>query len=209
MPNKSINPIVLILMISDAVIITGFGMIEPFMAVFIKDLPGGSVVSAGIASAVFMVTKSVLQLPFAAYIDRHDHDALSPHNHRSTAFLWLGVGMIVAVPFLYYLVQHVWQLYLFQFIYGVAAALAYPTWLKLWELHMDKGRESFEWTLYSTSVSVATGAAAVIGGVVVESFGFRNAFLLAGLVSVIGGAVLIYLRHDAARQNAPRMSPRP
>jgi len=195
--SRSVNPIVLTLMISDSIIYTGFGLMEPFIAVFISEVRGGSIMSAGIASAIFLVVKSALQLPFSRYIDSHEHPALSPKNYISSMFLWLGVGIVVLVPFGYYFVTDIWQVYALQALFGIGSALAYPTWLKLWELHLDRGRESFEWTLYSTSVSLMTAGAAVVGGTMIEYYGFRPTFLVAGFVAAIGGSVLVYLRSDA------------
>ena len=72
------NRTVKLLMISDIFVISGFGLITPIMAVFINDkIIGGTVFTAGIASAVFMVTKGIIQLPFSSYVDSHnDKDGL-------------------------------------------------------------------------------------------------------------------------------------
>jgi MFS family permease len=194
---KRVNPVILTLLISDAIMMTGFGLVEPFFAIFVGQVEGGSIVSAGIASAIFMTVKSLIQLPFSRIVDATDHTRMAPHRHRATAFLWTGIGLIVVVPFLYYMSTHIWHVYLAQAVYGLGAGLAYPTWLKLWELHIDKGRESFEWTLYSTVTSLTVAASAVVGGILVQNLGFEASFLVMGLISLLGGATLIILHNDA------------
>jgi DHA1 family quinolone resistance protein-like MFS transporter len=197
MPSRRpINPIILTLLISDAVMMTGFGLVEPIFAIFVQGIEGASIVSVGIASAIFMTVKSVLQLPFSKIVDATDHTERAPHKHRATAFLGVGMLFITATPVMYYFSTHVWHIYLAQALYGIGAGLAYPTWLKLWELHIDKGRESFEWTLYSTTTSLTVAASAIIGSVVVAEFGFRTSFLFVGLISLISCMTLAVLYND-------------
>ncbi len=200
---KRVNPVILTLLISDTIMMTGFGIIEPFFAIFSSQIEGGSIAAAGIASAIFMTVKSLVQLPFSKIVDATDHRFFSPHKHRATSFLWMGIALIVLTPFLYYLSTNIWHVYAIQAVYGLGAGLAYPTWLKLWELHIDKGRESFEWTLYSTTASLATAVSAVIGGFFIESFGFQTSFLFVGLISMLGGMTLIILHDDARRIAIP------
>lgn len=206
---KQINPVVLTLMFSDTLIFTGFGLIEPFLSIFIQDIDGGSITSAGIASGIFLITKSVLQLPLSRYIDKHDHDFFSPHNHRSTAILWGGLASVAIVPFLYYFSTNILHIFTLQFLYGIGAAMSFPTWLKLWELHIDSGKESFEWTLYSTVVSLSVAVAAIVGGALIDRIGFRPVFLMTGLITAVGAGVLVTLKNDARRMRFPVMNASP
>lgn len=64
----------------------------------------------------------------------------------------------------------------------------------LWSTHLDKKRESFEWSLYSTLIGVGAGVAAAIGGAVAEYAGFTMTFIIVAAVSVIGTGVLLALR---------------
>ena len=85
------NRVIKLLMISDIFVITGFGLIEPILSIFIKEnLIGGSVFAAGLASTLFLVTKSVVQLPFSKYVDDHDNK-----------IKWLIVGtFVIAIDFI-------------------------------------------------------------------------------------------------------------
>lgn len=194
---RRVNPVILTLLISDSIMVTGFGLIEPIFALYVQGIEGSSIISVGIASAIFMTVKSAIQLPFSKIVDATDHTNLAPHRHRATLFLWIGMAFIAATPLLYFFSTKVWHIYAAQAMYGVGAGLAYPTWLKLWELHIDKGRESFEWTLYSTTTSLTAAASAVIGSIVVEMFGFRASFLFVGLVSLLSCMSLAVLHNEA------------
>jgi DHA1 family quinolone resistance protein-like MFS transporter len=60
------NKTLKLLIISDVFVFSGFGLIAPILAIFIKDnLIGGTIFAAGIASAIFLVTHSLLQIFFS------------------------------------------------------------------------------------------------------------------------------------------------
>jgi len=179
------NKVIKLLMISDIFVITGFGLVDPILAIFIKEnLIGGTIFTVGFASTLFLITKSVVQLPFSKYIDSHK-DKLK----------WLIVGtfMVSLVPFIYIFLNDIKFVYLAQIIYGAGAGLAYPAWLSLWSTNLDKKHEGFEWSLYSTMTGLGTAATAVLGAAIAQFIGFKYTFLLVGLMSLIGGFVLFNL----------------
>ena len=57
------NRIIKLLIISDIFVITGFGLIGPILAIFIKDLQGSSLFAVGFSSTLFLIVKSLVQLP--------------------------------------------------------------------------------------------------------------------------------------------------
>lgn len=181
------NKTIKLLTLSDIFIVTGFGLISPILAIFIKDnLIGGTIFAAGFASTLFLITKCTIQLPFSRYVDDHDD---------KIKWLIIGTFLISTVPFIYIFAQHVNFIYLAQIIYGIGSGLLYPTWVGLWSTHMDKKHESFEWTLYSTAVGLGTAATALIGAAIAEFIGFAYTFALAGLLSLIGSFVLFKLEN--------------
>ena len=84
---------ILLALFSDIFLITGFGLIEPILAIFIKeDLVGGTILTVGLASTLFLITKSIVQLPFSRYIDSHKD---------KMKWLVAGTFMVAFVPFIY------------------------------------------------------------------------------------------------------------
>src|SRR3989338_4358653 len=72
------NPIIKILILADFFIFSGLGLINPIFAVFIKDsLVGGSLSTVGIATAVYLIVKAVLQIPISQFTD-----------HERAGFSW-------------------------------------------------------------------------------------------------------------------------
>ncbi|MBI2583261.1 MAG: MFS transporter [Candidatus Aenigmarchaeota archaeon] len=179
------NRTVKLLMFSDIFVLTGFGLIMPILAIFIKEtLIGGTIFAAGIASTLFIVSKSLVQLPLSRYVDAHKDNV---------KWLIIGTFLIALVPFIYIFATDVNQIYLAQIFYGLGGGLAYPTWMRVWSTHLDKKHESFEWSLYSTSVGLGTAFAAVIGAAIAEFIGFAYTFLLVGVLSLLGCFILFGL----------------
>jgi MFS family permease len=174
-----------LLMLSDIFVLTGFGLIEPILAIFIKEnLAGGTIFAAGMASALFLITKCLIQLPFSRYIDRHDD---------KVKWLILGTLLISMVPFIYVYADHINFIYIAQIVYGLGSGFAYPTWLGLWTTHIDSKHESFEWSLYSTLTGLGTAATAAIGAAIAQFIGFTYTFMLVGAMSLLGCFILFGL----------------
>ena len=185
------NRTIKLLMFSDIFVLTGFGLIEPILAIFIKEnLIGGTIFAAGFASMIFLVTKSIIQLPFSRYIDSHDN---------KTKWVVLGTFFIALVPFIYIFAENISHIYLAQLLYGIGSGLAYPTWLGLWSTHLDRNHESFEWSMYSTLTGFGTAATAAIGAVIAQFLGFISTFTLVGIMSLIGCFILIGLERKEAK----------
>ncbi len=182
-----INKQLLLLILSDILILSSFGLIAPIFAVFIKDnLIGGSLITAGLATTIFLAVKSVVQLPLSWYIDNERH---------KTKLLVLGTFLIIIVPFIYIFAKSVYMIFFAQVIYGFGAALAYPTWFSLFTKYMDKKHKGFEYAIWSTGVGVGTAVTAFIGAEVADLFGFKILFLAVGVFAFLGFLLLIVLDH--------------
>lgn len=175
-----INRTIKLLMFSDIFVLTGFGLIDPILAIYIKDgLTGGTVFSAGVASTLFLLIKSIIQLPFSYNVDKMDDVARG-------RWLLLGTVLIAVVPFIYIFSTSIAHIYLAQIIHGAGSGLAYSAWLGIWSTHLDKNRESYEWSLYSTLVGIGTAISAFVGGFIAEYIGFKMTFALVGLFALAG-----------------------
>ncbi|MDP3734157.1 MAG: MFS transporter [Nanoarchaeota archaeon] len=189
------NRTIILLMFSDVFVVTGFGLMEPILAIFIKEnLVGGTIFAAGLASAIFLATKSVVQLPFSRYVDR-DEDKVR--------WLVIGAFLISLVPMIYIFSKHIYHIYAAQALFGIGSGLAYPAWLSLWSINLDKKQEGFEWSLYSTLAGLGAATTATIGAAIAEFIGFTYTFLLVGIMSLIGVGILLFL-HSEHKKNGFR-----
>lgn len=185
------NRTIKLLMLADIFFLTGFGLTNPILAIYMKDnLTGGTIFAAGIASALFLVTKSAIQLPFSRYVDK-----------SSDKVKWLIIGTAIAsvVPFIYIFADDIIYVYIAEIISGIGSGLAFPSWLGLWSTNLDRGHEGYEWSVYSTLTGLGTAATAVIGAAIAEFIGFRYIFLLVGLMAVISCIIILQLERKNAK----------
>jgi DHA1 family quinolone resistance protein-like MFS transporter len=181
-----------LLMLSDIFVLTGFGLIQPILAIYINDggLTGGTMLSAGVASALFLFVKSLVQLPFGHYVDKQP---------GKSKWLILGTFLMAAVPLIYLSANSINHIYLAETVYGLGSGLAYPTWLGLWSANLDKGKESFQWSVYSTSTGIGTAATGAAGAALASQAGFAATFISAGLLCLLGCLALIVMDRRSTR----------
>lgn len=172
-------------MLSDVFYFTGFGLVAPIVAIFInEDIRGGTIFGAGLATTIFIIVKSAVQLPFSRFIDKHDN---------KLKWLKIGFAIIIINPFIYIMADHINYVYVAEAIHGFGSGLAFPAWLGLWSTHLDKGHESFEWSFYSTMVGIGSAVTAAVGAAVAEFIGFDTAFFLVGIAGIAGFVTLFFL----------------
>jgi len=178
------NRILKLLVFSDIFVLTGFGLISPIMAIFIKEgIVGGTIAVVGIAVAITTIIRCILQLVFA-YIAK-------PQHRYSMAIA--GTFLIAAVPFIYLFSTKVSHIYIAALINGFGAGLANPAWFSLFAANLDKKARGWEWSIYSSSVGFGTAVAAFLGAQLATIFGFRPIFIVVGALALIGCFILVGL----------------
>ncbi len=187
------NRTIKLLLLSDVFVSTGFGLIAPIFAIFVKDdITGGTIFTAGVATTLYLLVKGIFQLPFSRYVDAHDNKVR-----------WLMVGTLLgtAVPLFYMFSTSIYHIYLAQALYGLAAALAYPTWLALWSTNLDKNHEGYEWSLYSTFTGLGAAVTAAVGSAIAQFIGFQYTFALVAILTFVGGLVLLGLERERVKED--------
>lgn len=183
---------ILLLIISDVFLLTGFGLMQPILSIFIKDnLVDGTIFAAGIAVMLFMLTKSLVQLPLSRIVDKRKR------NFRIKIVI-IGTFVVALVPFFYIFSTKVIYIYLAQMIYGLGSGLAFPSWMGLWTKNSAKNRKTYDWSIYSTVTGIGTASAAVIGASIAELLGFAYTFGLVGVLALIACFSLLGLELKTA-----------
>ncbi len=191
-----INKIVWVMVVTDFFVNSAFGSFAPVFAIFITgQITGGSAKVAGFAASVYWITKSLVQLPIARFLDR------SATENRHFWAMFLGYFFSAFTPFAYLFVTEPWQLYATQAALGICMAWAVPAWYSIFTTHVDKWRVSFEWSLESVfAVGAATAAATAIGGFIADRFGFDILFIAAGILAVVSSLLLLIMRREIFSQ---------
>ncbi len=190
-PNKKLNKIVKILIISDISFWTGWGLLTPVFAIFIIDkIQGGTALVVGIASAFFLIVKSILRIPIGK--------ALDGKVSEKDDYLVMVLGTFIAslVSFGYIFSSLPWHIYLLEAIHGAGLALALAGWMAIFSRHIEKGKESTQWGWNETTLGLGMGVAGALGGFFVTKFGFNLVFSLVGVLGLIGAFLLFGLRNE-------------
>lgn len=178
--NFKVGTLIKFLVLSDLALMAGWGLIEPVFAVFIiQKIPGATLATVGISASFYWIIKSIIELPIANAIDRS-------RNARVDFYLLVGsLFLASATAVLFLLVNTSWQLYLAQMLHGVAFGIYTAAWSSLFSHHLDKERQSFDWSLDSTAVGVSAGISGLVGGLLANAFGFEAIFVLAAICTIV------------------------
>jgi MFS family permease len=172
--------------ISDFFLLAGWGFIDPVFSVFIvQKIVGAGLITVGIAAAIYWIVKSVLQIPIAKYLDK------TPGEKDDFVALVGGLLLAGISAMAFSWVHTVGELYLVQAVHAVAFAFYSASWPAIFSRHLDKDRFSFDWSLDSVTVGVASGITGLLGGIVAEVWGYPSVFLSAGVLCFIAAFVLI------------------
>jgi len=176
-----INRVIQFLTYSDILLLSGWGLVSPIFAIFLTNkIKGGSAALAGLATTVYLVTKSFLQMPIARYID-------SRKGEKDDFWLMGGGSVIISMTaFLYMFAKLPIHVYLIQIFYGIGSAMSYPAWMAIFTRHADKNQEGFQWSLYYTMTDLGSALSAGLGGFLATQIGYQNLFFIVGIISLAG-----------------------
>jgi len=199
-----INRVIRVLITSDFLLQSGWGLIGPIFAIFLtKQIQGGSLEMVGFIAATYWITKSVVQ-PFIAHF-------LDVKRGERDDFRFLVSGMYLAnlIPLGYAFSTQPWHIFTLEIIHGLAMACVVPSWAGIFTRHIDKGWEAFSWSIESTGIGLAAAFAAAFGGVLATLLGFKVVFVLVSIFGLISSSVLLLIRHQIFPKDhfIPRVPP--
>jgi predicted MFS family arabinose efflux permease len=103
-----------------------------------------------------------------------------------------GVIGISTISFIF--VTESIHVYIIQFFIGIGAAINLPAWRKTFAKFLDDGKEATEYSLYDIITNISIALMIALGGYLVADFeGFRMFFLVAGILSILGGLIALVL----------------
>lgn len=175
-------------MIADLLFWGGWGFITPVFALFVvQRIAGATILTVGIASTIYWITKAIFQMPVALYLDRHDGERDDFHALVSGLIL----AGFAAISFV--LVKTTAELYFVVFLQALSFGLYTPSWSAIFSRHLDKKNYAFDWSLDSTAVGIVLGITATIGSVIAAVFGFNAIFVSASILSFSSAILLLFV----------------
>lgn len=182
---QDMNPVVRFLIISDTIFMGAAGLLGPIFALFVTDfIKGGNEAVAGLAAGIYLLTKSILQIPIAHFIDKI-------RGEKDDFWLMFTFTVLTSfVPLLYLVINTSFQLYLVQFVLGFFTAFTFPTYMAIFTRHIDKQKEGTEWGVYFTLTDLTSATLAALGGYIAVYSGFPTLIITVVILSFSGALLL-------------------
>ncbi len=206
--NITVNRAVQIMLLYLAVSVAADSLLAPLFAVFVTGyIAGATLKTVGFALAIYAISKSILQIPLARFLDKHS-------GERDDFYaLIAGAALIAIYPFLLLTISKTTHLYLLEILAGFGAAFLMAAYYSLFARHVDKGSEGFEWSLFSVGgLTMSSAVGGAIGGILADTFGFQPILIINGSINLIAFFILfsLYPLLDGARPKAlPPFTPIP
>lgn len=175
------NPVIKHLIFGDVIFFSAAGLLGPIFALFVVDfIKGGSAEVAGIAIAIYLVTKSAFQIPAASLIDKICGD--------KDDFWFIFGSLLFAsfVPLSYLFISTPLELYVTQFLLGLAFAFQFPSFMALFTKYIPDKKEATMWGIYFTVLDLASAATAAFGGYLAITFGFKIVVVAVSAFELLG-----------------------
>jgi MFS family permease len=196
--NIKVGRLVKYFIISDFFLLAGWGLIDPVFSVFIiQKVVGGTLMTVGIAAAIYWILRSVLQVPIANYLDS------IPGEHDDFMALVGGLLLIGISAIAMCWVTQVWELYVIHALHAVAFAFYYASWPTIFSRHLDKDNVSLDWSLDSSVAGIGAGVSGFLGGVIAGTLGYDWVFVMAGIMAFAAAFVLIAVPDLILPKSAP------
>lgn len=153
----------------------GAGLFGPLLAVFTGQI-GGSILDISYAWATYLVVTGIATIIVGKYSDG---------PRRKERLLVVGYLFNTFFTFCLLTVDTPIGLFFNQFGFGIALALATPTWQALYAQYEDKKRPSMTWALFSGEAVIIQGVAILVGGMIVKYTSFDVLFITMGSMQLV------------------------
>ncbi|HGE71986.1 TPA: MFS transporter [Candidatus Poribacteria bacterium] len=192
--------------VSPFILLCGTGMFAIFSSTISKNpvLPlfseslGASKSTIGLIASASTVVGILSSLPAGV---------LSDFYGRRRVIL-LATFVFASAPFFYFLVKSTWQLAIVRIYHGFATAIFGPVAMALVaDLFLKRRGENMGW--YSSSTLVGRSLAPIVGGVIIDLYGFKSVYFGCGVAGIIAFLLSIFIpiKHQL-KSNVVRFSVR-
>jgi MFS family permease len=185
------NHVTKVVLVFDLVLALAWGLVSPIMAIFIVgSIRGGNAEVAGIATGIYWIIKSILQIPVGHILDK---------NHGEKDDFWallLGTLLGAIAPIGMFFSTLPWHMYVWQAFSAICMAFVIPAWGGIFIRHMGRGKEGFLYGVDSAAIGLGAGIAGAVGGILAETLGFGWLFIGVAGLQVVGVIALLLIRDD-------------
>lgn len=178
MTNKALK----VLFIFNGVFVFAGSLLGPLYAVYVEQISKG-IYSITFSWAAFLLSTTLFSLVVARTGDRT----------KEKEYLLLAGYAVRAVVWFSYLFIHDFYLLVFaQVMLGLGEAVGTPAYEALFAKHLDPGRSITEYSEWKVVSNIVLAVGTILGGLVVDKYGFSPLFLLMSTLAVISFVGILY-----------------
>ena len=177
---SDVNPIVKAYIMSEALLWSGWYLVIPITALFvIADIPGGNIQFAATGFSIYLVTRVVFELISGQYLAQTT-------DKKKLAAAATGVLLTSLALSSFAFSDSVTSLFISYAIGGMGLGIGAPAKNALFSIHIDKNKETTEWSIADGITFICMALATALGGFIAAQYGFKIVFLLAGAITLLG-----------------------
>lgn len=182
-----VNSVVKAFIISEMFLWSSWNAFNPIFAIFAATkIPGSNTEIAAASFSTYLIVRVIFELISGRYLRKST-------DIQKLIISILGIILISFGYIGFALTKTIYLLFVFYGVIGMGLGLATPAKNSLFSLHLDKGKEVVEWSLYDGVVFLGMAMSATIGGFIANTYGFTSLFCLiatTNLLSIIPYALL-------------------
>jgi len=177
LPHEKFNKSLRILITVNTAMVFVMGMIVPFYAIFVQKI-GGSIAFAGLSWAIFSIVAGVMTLLFGSWqLKIKEQELLLALGYIIRGLVFLSYAFIGSIT----------QLIFTQILWGIGAALGMPAFDAVYSAHTNQKDSIVQWGKWEGIAAIATGLAAIIGGILIQEIGYFSVFIGMSVLSFLLG----------------------
>lgn len=182
------DPIVKTFIISECFFCSGWNLVTPLFAVFVVDnVNKGSIELAASGFSAFLISRVVFELISGNFWSKG-----SDRKKMTLVCLGFFINSLAYIGFANS--QSILQVFIFYIILGAGIGISTPTKNSLFSIHLDKNRETTEWSIADATAAICMALATALGGFIAATYGFKTLFILGAIVNMLAAIpyLLIY-----------------
>ncbi len=182
---KDVSPVIRFMVLSDTIFIGSMALLGPIFALYINDfIIGGNEAVAGVAAAIYLFTKSGLQIPIAYVLDKI-------RGEKDDFWIMFVFTVAIAIlPLAYLYIDTPLELYIVQFLTGLLTAFTFPSFMAIFTRHIDREKEGMEWGSYYSLTDLTSAGFSAIGGYFAVTLGFEKLIVISVVIGTVGALLL-------------------
>lgn len=179
------NKALRILLFTNFLILVSGAMLGPIYALFVEEI-GGNLLDASITGGLFALAAGIVSLFSGRLTDK---------TKNPKKIVIIGYLLIAGGFFSYSIVNSILCLFAIQLIIGAGEALYSPAFDALYSKHLVKTKRGREWGAWESMNYFSIAIGAIVGGLVVNAFGFKSVFYIMGTISLISAIFLLFTKN--------------